>query len=158
MKKFLTVLAAAAAVVLACAFVACKNDDDGGSSGGGGGSVVSKWGYVKMWYTGQSVPDENDYEVKEGQEVFTFYSNGKVEVSYTSESGANIVYTGTYEGDTTKPGDKITLTVARGDDERYCEGMVTDGGNLIRFSEYWEEVPDAVGTQSAHQKYYFGKM
>ncbi|MCH5291891.1 MAG: hypothetical protein J1D88_09100 [Treponema sp.] len=157
MKKFLTVLAAAAAVVLACAFVACKNDDDGGSSGGGGGSVVSKWGYVTMWYTGRPEPDENDYKINEDQEVFTFYSNGKVEVSFKSQSGANIVYTGKYTGDTTKPGDKITLTVAKDNDERYCEGTVTDGGNLIRFSEYWS-TPESKGTQSAYQKYYFGKM
>ena len=154
MKKFLTVLAATAAVVLACAFVACKNDDDGGSSGGGGGSVVSKWGYVEMWMTGYSEPDENDYKINEDVGiVFTFYSKGKVDVKWGKD-----LYTGTYEGDTTEPGDKITLTVAKGDDERYCEGRVTDGGNLIRFSEWWEEVPDAVGTQSAHQKYYFGKM
>ena len=156
MKRFLTVLAAVAALVLAGAFVSCKNDDDGGSSGGG--SVVSKWGYVTMWYTGRPEPDENDYEVNEDLEVFTFYSNGKVEVSFKSQSGANGLYTGKYTGDTTKPGDEITLTVAKDNDERYCEGTVTDGGNLIRFSEYWEEVPDAVGTQSAHQKYYFGKM
>ena len=143
MKRFLTVLAAVAALVLAGAFVACKNDV--------GGSVVSEWGYVGMYYSTQ--PDENDYEIyEEVGIIFTFYSGGKVDVKWGGDQ-----YTGTYEGDTTEPGDKITMTVAKGDDERYCEGTVTDGGNLIRFSEWWE-TPAAKGTQSAYQKYYIGKI
>lgn len=142
MKRFSTVLAAVAALVLACAFVSCKNDV--------GGSVVSEWGYVGMYYSTQ--PDENDYEIyEEVGIIFTFYSDGKVDVKWGDDQ-----YTGTYEGDTTEPGDKITMTVAKGDDERYCEGTVTDGGNLI-FSEWWE-TPAAKGTQSSYQKYYIGKM
>ncbi|MCH5292320.1 MAG: hypothetical protein J1E07_01085 [Treponema sp.] len=143
MKRFSTVLAAVAALVLACAFVSCKNDV--------GGSVVSEWGYVGMYYSTQ--PDENDYEIyEEVGIIFTFYSGGKVDVKWGED-----LYTGTYEGDTTEPGDEITMTVAKGDDERYCEGTVTDGGNLIRFSEWWEP-PAAKGTQSAYQKYYIGKI
>ena len=143
MKRFSTVLAAVAALVLAGAFVSCKNDV--------GGSVVSEWGYVGMYYSTQ--PDENDYEIyEEVGIIFTFYSGGKVDVKWGED-----LYTGTYEGDTTEPGDEITMTVAKGDDERYCEGTVTDGGNLIRFSEWWE-TPAAKGTQSAYQKYYIGKM
>ena len=145
MKRFSTVLAAVAALVLACAFVSCKKDV--------GGSVVSEWGYVEMWYTGRPEPDENDYKINEDADiVFTFYSDGKVDVKWGDDQ-----YTGTYEGDTTEPGDEITMTVAKGDDERYCEGTVTDGGNLIRFSEWWE-TPAAKGTQSAYQKYYIGKI
>ena len=143
MKRFSTVLAAVAALVLAGAFVSCKNDV--------GGSVVSEWGYVGMYYSTQ--PDENDYEIyEEVGIIFTFYSGGKVDVKWGED-----LYTGTYEGDTTEPGDEITMTVAKGDDERYCEGTVTDGGNLIRFSEWWE-TPAAKGTQSAYQKYYIGKI
>ena len=153
MKRFLTVLAAVAALVLAGAFVACKNDDDGGSSGGG--SVVSEWGYVGMYYTSQ--PDENDYKVNTMM-VFTFYSGGKVDVKYNSSPAyGNDLYTGKYTGDTTKPGDKITLTVANGDDERVFTGTVTDSGNLIRFSD-WNSKPENAGTQSSYQTYYIGKI
>lgn len=153
MKRFLTVLAAAAAVVLACAFVACKNDDDGGS--GGGGSVVSEWGYVGVYYTSQ--PDENDYEVNT-MLVFTFYSGGKVDVKYNnSPAYGNDLYTGTYTGDTTKPGATIKLDVVCDNDERVFTGTVTDGGNLIEFSD-WMSKPENAGTQSAYQTYYIGKI
>ena len=155
MKRFLTVLAAAAAVVLACAFVACKNDDDGGS--GGGGSVVSKWGYVTMWYTGRPVPDENDYKINTMM-VFTFYSGGKVDVKYNSSPAyGNDLYTGKYTGDTTKPGATIKLDVVCDNDERVFTGTVTDGGNLIEFSD-WMSKPEDAGTQSAYQTYYIGKI